>query len=221
MKILIVAATELEIAPFINHMNEMGMKKTFFEYTMNGHAIFPLTTGIGSTKTAYALATYPSIRQVDLIINVGLAGAYNRSIALGTVVEVYKDKVADLGAEEQDGSLLTVYDLKLEDPNQFPFSDSWLANEKSKIDTGLIKVSSQSANTVSGSSNTISKRDGIADLETMEGYGFAYACKCLDAKYLQIRAISNYVEPRNRANWLIHESVDNLSNTLISLIQKL
>ena len=219
MKIIIATATELEIAPLLHHLDEGGHKKNFFEYIINEHSIFPVTTGIGSTKMAFGLATYPSIKEISLVINVGLAGSFKEEISPGQVVEVYKDCLADLGSEEQDGSITSVYQLNLENKDQFPFSDGWLINDKSKISTGLNKVSSLSVNMVSGSKSTIDKRTGLADLETMEGFGLAYACKCLDIPYIQIRGVSNYVEPRNRANWKIHEAVEASNAVLLKLLQ--
>ena len=221
MKILVVAATELEISPFLNSLQASGNKKSFFEYELNGHSIFPLTTGIGSTKTAFALATYPSIKNIDLAINIGLAGSYNRDLKLGGVFEVFKDKMIDLGAEDPEGKIISMYDLELEDANVFPFTYGWLVNDKSKFATNLPKVSANSVNTVSGCLSTVEKRSGTADLETMEGFGFAYACKCLDIQFLQIRGLSNFVEPRNKANWAIHEAVENSNQALLNLILNL
>ena len=221
MKIVIATATELEIAPLLHYMDESGFKKNFFEYVIGEHSIFPLTTGIGSMKMAFGLATYPAIKEVNLVINVGLAGAFNADLSLGQVVEVTQDRIIDLGSEQQSGELLSVYDLNLENKDLFPFKDGWLINDKSKIDTGLKKVSSASANMVSGSKDTIATRQGIANVETMEGYGFAYACKCLDVNYIQIRGISNYVEPRNRDNWKIHEAVEASNAAVLQLIKSL
>lgn len=221
MKILLVSATELEIVPLLQHMDASGYKKNFLEYVVGQHAVFPLTTGIGSMKMAFGLATYPSIKEINLVINVGLAGSYDSNLELGSVVEVYKDCVGDLGSEEQDGSLTTMYQLGLENKDQFPFEDGWLINKKSSIQTGLKKCSGISFNTVTGSKETLASRSGKADVETMEGYGFAYACKCLDIPYLQIRGISNYVEPRNRNNWKIHEAVEASNAMALQIIQKL
>jgi len=60
-----------------------------------------------------------------------------------------------------------------------------------------------------------------ADIETMEGAGFHYACKNMDIQHLQLRGLSNYVEPRNRAGWKIELAIDQLNQTLINLLDNI
>ena len=55
----------------------------------------------------------------------------------------------------------------------------------------------------------------------MEGAAFAHACTLSGVKYLQIRALSNYVEPRNKLNWKIDQSIINLNNVLEELIDQI
>lgn len=220
MKILIVAATELEIMPFLEHLDQKAKKLSFFDFEIYGHSIVPLVTGIGGVKTAFALATFPDMRLVDLVINVGLAGAVDKSIALGSVVQVAKDKFGDIGVEDADGSFIDVFQLGLENADKYPFANGYLINEKNKKHANLPSVSSISYNMVSGSAPTISSRyeqtDGL--IESMEGASLAYACRCMDVAYIQLRAISNYVEPRDRNSWQINLAVDNLSAALINYL---
>ena len=49
----------------------------------------------------------------------------------------------------------------------------------------------------------------------MEGAAFFYVCLCENIPFLQIRAISNYVEQRNEKNWNIPLAIKNLCLTLI------
>jgi futalosine hydrolase len=223
MKILIVSATELEIMPFLEHLDEKAKKLSFFDFEIYGHSLVPLVTGVGGVKTAFALATFLDIRQVDLVINVGLAGAVDKTIALGSVVQVSKDRFGDIGVEDEDGSFIDVFQLGLENADKFPFSNGWLINEKNKNLADLPSVSSISYNMVSGSSSTINARYDQTEsrIESMEGASLAYACRCMDVAYLQMRAISNYVEPRNRNSWQINLAVDNLSAALIDYLEGL
>jgi futalosine hydrolase len=45
---------------------------------------------------------------------------------------------------------------------------------------------------------------------------------CLTEKipFAELRAISNYVEPRNRDNWKMKEAIENLNTILIELFEK-
>jgi futalosine hydrolase len=48
-------------------------------------------------------------------------------------------------------------------------------------------------------------------IESMEGAAFFYACRQAGVPCMQIRAVSNYVEKRNRDNWQIGLAVKNLN----------
>jgi futalosine hydrolase len=55
----------------------------------------------------------------------------------------------------------------------------------------------------------------------MEGAGIFYVCKMEKTPCLQIRSISNYVEPRNTANWNIVLAVKRLNEKLILMLKQL
>ena len=58
-------------------------------------------------------------------------------------------------------------------------------------------------------------------VESMEGAAFFYACHQLKVPCVQIRAVSNYVEKRNRDNWEIGLAVKNLNTFALELIREL
>jgi futalosine hydrolase len=53
----------------------------------------------------------------------------------------------------------------------------------------------------------------------MEGAAFFYVCEQTKTSCLQIRAISNVVERRNRENWQIELAIKSLNDTLIKLFE--
>jgi futalosine hydrolase len=55
----------------------------------------------------------------------------------------------------------------------------------------------------------------------MEGAAFFYACRQFNIPCLQIRAVSNYVEKRNRDNWDIPLAIKNLNNFAIELVNRI
>ena len=59
------------------------------------------------TATAFALGRELATNQYDLAINLGIAGSFDRNIALGEVVEVTDDRFSELGAED-DEAFLTI-----------------------------------------------------------------------------------------------------------------
>lgn len=53
----------------------------------------------------------------------------------------------------------------------------------------------------------------------MEGAAFFYACLLAGVPFLQIRSISNRVEPRNRTAWDIPSAIQNLNQTLMEMLE--
>lgn len=223
MKILVVAATSYEIAPLIQHMDQHAEKESFFEYKYKGQIVYPLVTGVGALMTAFAMARYNDIKNVKVAINAGVAGSYKPHLEKGTVVEVVRDRFADLGVEEADGSFTDVFRLGLNDKDRYPYQSGWIVNNKIKYRSGLQKVNGLTVNKVHGSADSISKVKALypADVETMEGAGFMYASRVMDMSHHQLRAISNMVEPRNKDNWEISLAIDNLNAELITFIDKI
>ncbi|MEM9847875.1 MAG: hypothetical protein AAF847_08290 [Bacteroidota bacterium] len=56
-------------------------------------------------------------------------------------------------------------------------------------------------------------------VESMEGAAFFYAALVSETPFLQIRAISNYVEARNRDNWKLGLAIDNLNEVLVEILK--
>lgn len=222
MKILITAATGIEISPLLTHLEKEGNKKSFFKYEYLGNEIYPLVTGIGAMQTAFGLSRFSEIKTIDLAINLGICGAYDRNLNLGEVVEIEKDRFGDLGVEDKDGSFSDLFELELENPNRFPFKNGWLENLETKIEENLQKVTGLTVNKVSGSLNSIEKITAKynAQVESMEGAAFFHACKLMDVDCAQIRSVSNYVEPRNRDNWKLELALDNLNEKVIEILKK-
>ena len=92
MKVVIAAATELEMIPFKQFVGEK-----------NGATIEFCLTGVGAIATTYHLEKYISQFQPKLIIQVGIAGAFVNTHQLGTAVAIEEELVSDMGVFESDG----------------------------------------------------------------------------------------------------------------------
>jgi futalosine hydrolase len=207
MQILVIAATEAEIEPYL--------RSTPLADT--------LITGIGVPATIYHLSHRIHQMDYDLVIQAGVAGSFEHSINPGDVVAVYQDCFADLGIMEQD-RFSTIYDFGMEDGNKFPFSGGWLKNAGEWLDkSDLIRVKGITVNTVTDNSEYIKKLVNAfsPQVESMEGAGFHYVCLQEDIPFLQIRAVSNYVGERNKANWKLNDAIRNLNATLAELTNRL
>lgn len=213
MKILLIAATEAEIAPLIKHISSVGEADSEGFYQLNSHKIEVQITGVGMLATAYWLTKKLQNQSHDMVIQAGIAGSFNRSIALGDVVFIQQDGYGDLGAEGKE-NFLDVVDLELAPKEKTVFINDGINN----ID--LPKLNAITVNTVSGYQPTIDKRfeKYQPQIETMEGAALHFICTEEQVKYMQIRGISNYVEERNKANWQIKKAVEQLNNWLIEYL---
>ena len=175
---------------------------------------------------AYSLGRQLAINNYDLAINVGIAGSFDFNIRMGEVVLVTEDIFAEQGAEDGE-EFLSLNDLGFGQITQFPVSHRHRADDL-KI-SGLNinplemieKVKAITVNKVHGHELTISKTLSRfkAQVESMEGAAFFYACNQSQTPCLQIRSISNYVETRAKEKWNIGLAVKNLNDFLINLLE--
>lgn len=220
MKILVTAATEAEIALSIKHIASIGKEVKPLVFEHNGHEVAFAVTGVGMVATAYNLTRILATGQYDFILQAGIAGAFNSNIPLGEVLAVSSDRFADLGAEDGE-NFIDVFDLGLSKPNQAPFSHKLLLNPYiSELDIQLKAADAITVNTVTGSNSSVERLQILYPgvLESMEGAAFHYVCLCEKVRFLQIRAVSNYIERRNRDAWQIELAVNNLNEFLLKYI---
>ena len=213
-------ATPLESHPFI-HSGPL-VTGELPKMQMGGKDITIVYTGIGIMSTAYELGRMFMNRRFDLAVNAGICGAYDKSLVPGTVVNVESDCFADLGAED-DHQLLNVFDIGLKPLNEFPFMDGKIQADRHPATHSLKNVRAITVNKTSGSETTIEilSKKYAPDIESMEGAAFLYACKMNDIPCIQVRAVSNYVEKRNKENWQTDLALDKLSSSLKSILEVL
>jgi len=223
MKILIVSATGFEIAPLQNLLEEQYEEQHPFHYKKDNTEVILLITGVGLTATAFALGRILSDESTfDLVINLGVAGAFNRDLKIGEIVEIVSEQFGDLGVEEADGSFTDIFEMGLTDGENAPFEANSLKNSLEEFNF-FRKVRGLTINKVHGNEASIKaiRSKYSVDVESMEGAAFFYACKLSDAKCLQLRAISNYVESRNRDHWNLPLAIDNLNKAAWGLLKAL
>lgn len=221
MNILIIAATQLEIAPFEaflqEHFKQLGDSIFFNEK----HRVQLLITGIGMVATTFQLTDILAEKSYDMVLQAGIAGSYDSNISLGKVFMVSEDMFGDLGAEDHY-NFLDVFDLDFEEKNTFPFQNKRLVNPMNMLPfiPDLPTATALTVNAVSGSEFTIEKRRNKynCQLESMEGGALHYVCLVKNIPFLQVRSISNYVEPRDRSKWKIKEALHSLNEWLVQLV---
>lgn len=219
MRILIVAATEPEISKFKD-----DSRFAIFDCDQGTHSspqlkkacekldLSFLITGAGMVATAFAMGKHLAQNQYDLAINLGIAGSFDRNIPLGEVVEITEDTFAELGAED-DEAFITI--------DQLGFGESVFTSTYGlPASLHIKKATAITVNTVHGNEASIQKLNNRihAQIESMEGAAFFYACKQTGVPAVQIRAVSNFVEKRNRDAWEIGLAVKNLNRFAVELV---
>jgi len=228
MRILLVAATATEIRSFTGRLLPAGRENDHLSrYHYSDFSFDVLIPGIGMVSTAYFLGRQLNLQKYDLAINAGIAGAFHTELPIGSVVNVVQDCIPELGAEDDD-KFLSVFDLGLAGPDIFPYKGGKLINSSSdtpgfagnKVIRNLPRVNAITSNTVRGNAESIERIRLLtgSDIETMEGAAFFYACMREKIPCLQIRAISNLVEIRNRSRWNIELAISNLNSVLWDII---
>ena len=217
MKILIVSATQFEVKPLLGFLGialpTIGIHNANIDF--EDKDIQVLITSVGMVNTAFMVGKY-SLNHYDLVINAGVCGAFDKNLELGQLVCVTKDILSEMGAEDRE-QFLTYDQLNL--PGEHVFSENC---EDSYLMVDLLKkVKGVTVNTIHGNEASIEKVKQLynPDVESMEGAAFFAACAGIKGNYIQIRAISNYVEKRDKEKWQMPLAIKNLNDFLITFIK--
>ena len=235
MRLLLVSATAAEIGPVTVALRrpstrsrslragDEGQRITAFLF--NSHDVDVLVTGVGMVATATWCAHALCREHYDLALNLGVCGSFDRSLTPGTVVHVASDRLAELGAED-DEAFLSIHEMQLLDENEPPFVNGMLVNQAPPISAtlaGLPAVSGITVNTVHGRDRSIAAvtERFAPQVESMEGAAFMYACVVHGQRFAQVRAVSNLVERRNREAWRLSDAVASLGATTLRMLSEL
>lgn len=225
MRILLIAATLPEIEPTVTWLRARAERGEGNVLHFGEDEVEVMFTGVGLAATAFALGGRLAAGPLpDLCLQAGVGGAIRaeaEQLELGQVVRVVRERFADLGAETAGGDWLTLNDLGL--APGLPFApDGSLRVLPGYDPLPLPEVEGVSVNRVTGSAESIRRlRANFPDarVESMEGAAFFYACLAHGLEPIQLRAISNFVEPRDRANWRLGEAIGRLNEVLMSLLR--
>ena len=213
MTCLILAATPIEIAPFMKAIQDKDVIKSIPDTDV-------LIGGIGLTATTYALTKYLHIKRPDCIIQAGLGGCFDTTIPLGKVLAIKKETIADQSVIELK-SLKTLFDLKLLPEETPPYNKGWLPNnsELLKLFKGK-KVNGISVNEITTDKKKVKLYEEAFNpvVESMEGTALHYVARMENIPFIQLRAISNYIAERNKKKWDMKTSISNLNHTLLKLL---
>lgn len=225
MNILLAAATPAELAPFLDHIHPYRVPEKGNSYSAGGCQIQVCITGIGILATAYALTKAYCSSEFDLAVQAGIAGSFTDQAPIGSVWKIRHEILADLGAEEKDGSFMDLFDMGLLDEDEFPFKERKLTAPPLPFPllTHLEETDAITVHTVSGTASTRDSRLHAFHprLESMEGAAFHYVSLKEKVPFLQVRSVSNRVTERDKSQWNIPLAIANLNRTLVQLLDEL
>jgi futalosine hydrolase len=224
MDILLIAATEAEIATSIEYMSLAWQRAGEDIFSRENKNVTICISGVGMMASAYHITKTVTGKHFDMAIQAGIGGAFDKNILLGETVFITSDRYGDLGAEDGE-AYIDIYEMGLAHPDAFPFSRGNMKTPPADFHDliKLQRVSSLSVNMVTGNEHTVLRlgEKYNCQVESMEGAAFHYICLQEQVPFAQVRAISNYVERRNRENWKINEAILSLNNWLVSFLDKL
>ncbi len=224
--ILIIAATMPEISTLIGHLQEAYTRLNEHEllFAGKGLRIRVEICGIGMLATAFNLGQALNTGTFDCVVQLGIGGVYPTAhIDLGGIVYVQAERIGDLGASTKEGDFLTLQQIGLEEPS------AGVLPGNPPADLAGFLQQLQAAEGISINHNTGDpagrNRFAIAPesivVESMEGAALHYVCSALKVPFVQLRSISNWVEPRDKSRWQMAPALQNLNKTAIALLQYL
>lgn len=218
MRVIITAATNGEWMPTFQKINPAfaGNNKRF---SVGFHE-----SGIGLLASSISLMKMFVQETPTLIIQVGIAGCFDKKIPLGKVFAMKDDFAGDIGVMENK-VWKDLFDLKLDKPNDPPYEKKSLPNPWLR-QYNLLNLPTKkgvTVNTITTEKNKIELLHGRykAGLESMEGAALHYMGRDLNIPFIQIRGVSNYVGERNKSKWKIQEAIYNLNETLLQFLDAL
>ena len=231
MRILVVSATAAEIGPVMaglrpsTRSRSLGAGREITTHFVEDREVDVLVTGVGMVATATWCSLVLSRGLYDAALNLGVCGSFDPSLTPGTVVHVVSDRLTELGAEDGE-AFLSIHQLQLLGENEPPFLDGRLVNQAPPVSTTLYElpaVTGITVNTVHGHEPSIAAVTAryAPQVESMEGAAFMYACLVSGQRFAQIRAISNWVERRNRDAWKLSQAVASLGATTLRTLSEL
>lgn len=222
MKILIVSATNIEINKTVTYLNNYWKMNKEDNWQSESHELSLLITGVGAFNTMYELMNRINKTVYSLIIQAGIGGSYQKDKPLCNVYYLKTERFGDIAIEEKNGDFTSLFNTPLLNKDEFPFVDGVMINPDSHRANFLPMANGITLNTVTGTNERAQKlchQYPDIEIESMEGAPFFYVCLKEKIPFISIRSVSNYVEERNKDQWMLEEAIESLNNSLIDLLE--
>jgi len=241
MDILVLTATAFE-QETLRRSTSHPTTRTFAhrartDGTLGTRRVALIETGIGAVNTAQALTAALESGRPDIVLQVGVGGAYPGSqLDVGDLAVATEENDGELGILAPDGWLpadcigIPILSRNRNHYNTFPL-DAALARRAATL---ILNMRPDAAPAVrSGPFVTVQQCSGLAArgkelaarfnaiCENMEGAAAAHVCTLYDVPFIELRGISNLVEDRNTAAWKLPLASANAQEAACVLIEYL
>jgi futalosine hydrolase len=202
--LLVAAATENEIRPLKQFLSD----SEHFEV---------LITGMGPVAAAANLSNYLALHRSNIhgVINIGLGGAYVGSgLNLLDICLAQQEVFGDFGISLHDEILDFEPGLsQLSSP--LLFNNELVSDIKNILRAQDVEFNVANFVTVNSCSGTNKRGEYLrgkfaAGCENMEGAAVVMVCNTFEIPCIELRCISNLVEDRNTANWMLEDAIDEM-----------
>jgi len=217
--IVAVAATQLEMAPFLLEAQKAG-------------ASWPtLVTGVGPLETAVRLGRFlaESPRPVNAVLQFGIGGAYLSDNPAGQpqplAICLAKSEVqGDFGIAFPD--MIQYFPEQLGGAEQFALGSPLLTRAATILTDQGISFFFGNFVTVNGISATAARGRMLRDrwqglCENMEGAAAARICREYGMPLVEVRVVSNLVEDRNMRAWQLEQACERAGAVAALLMKEL
>lgn len=226
-KLLLVTATAFEVQPTLARLGcvERGTHGVGVAGTrIETEECDVLISGVGQLQSAVHLMACLGACQYEAVVQAGLGGSFSPQYPKCSVVTVSEEVLADFGAESDSG-FLDIVDMGLLPSEQPPFTAGVLKNPHQDLlsRSALPCVRSATVNRTLSDPRSVGWIQGrySPDVVNMEGAALFHACLTVGVPFLELRAISDLVGPRDKASWDIPGAVKALNEQLIRVLEAL
>jgi futalosine hydrolase len=197
-RVLVVVAVPAEAAAVLGGAPARLVRLGPYESSVAG-VLTVLAGGVGPARAAAAAGTALAVAPFDLVVSAGVGGGFAGRAGIGDLVLADRVVHADLGAGSPDGFL--------------PVDRLGFGQVETVLDPALVARAARSTGALVGPIVTVSTGTGTAEraaelaaahrpaAEAMEGAGVLAAAQAHGVPFLELRAVSNPVGPRDRAGW--------------------
>ena len=191
----IASALSSELKPFLNILENKTQKEImgyiFYSGTINNHSVVLAQSGIGKMNASSLITLMIEHYDVDLIINSGIAGGFDKNLKTLDSVQAVR-----VGCYDINMMLDNLPYGCLEEENRFIESNV----KCSGVISGLIMTADTFAGNRKALEDVFDKyySNEVVYAVDMESYAVAYVCKKYNVEWVVIRSISDVVGQTNQ-----------------------